>query len=168
VELGSDTLRSIEREVVLWTIDRRWRQHIAQLDHLRQAVGLRGYAQRNPLDEFKSEAFELFERLLGDVRRESTSALARLQVRQAEQPEESPAPTLQEPSTKQMRLQGPPKEDVTSLHAAGGSAPSSQRPTPGAGSQGDQGWGRVPRNAPCPCGSGKKFKHCHGKIAATA
>jgi len=146
-------MHMIERQVLLQFIDRNWREHLQQIDQLRSVVGLRGYGQRDPLNEFKSEAFTLFDTMLNSLRKDVTQLLMRVQV-QAAPP---PAP--------------PPPPQMTETHIdpkTGENTASGQRPV-GADGGIVRGKGRVldrqrtpPRNSPCHCGSGKKYKHCHG------
>jgi preprotein translocase subunit SecA len=158
--LGPERLRAVEKQVLLSVVDMRWREHLSFLDHLRSVIHLRGYAQRDPLNEFKTEAFTLFERMLLDLRTTITRMLLRLQIGQAE--EQLPKPQLpaqtfeihQNPDTGENEMAR--RDDAPPL------APDDfDRHNPST-------WGKVSRNAPCPCGSGKKFKYCHGQEAATA
>ncbi len=148
--VSEDAFHQFERNVMLQRLDERWREHLAALDHLRQGIHLRGYAQKNPKQEYKREAFELFEQLLNGVRNEVTRLLMTVQIRSAEEVEET-APHAD-------------VENVQYHHAdydealSGADAEAEAAPLPaGAGD-------KVGRNDPCPCGSGKKFKHCHGKL----
>ncbi len=158
---GPDVMRYLEKEILLRTIDFNWREHLAQLDQLRQTIGLRGYAQRNPLNEYKTEAFAMFELLLSRLRTEVTRQLAQVQIMQDAPPPElrpEPIPTREihtDPLTgaNEMEAGGAP-----ALAGAAGTRHPKREPVPGDPSS----WGKVPRNAPCPCGSGKKYKHCHG------
>ncbi len=136
--IGTDLMRQIEKSVLLQTIDQHWREHLLHLEYLRQAVGLRGYAQRDPLREYQSESFALFEAMLAKLRQDVCMHLAQVQV--AEQP-----PSL--PSAPQ----GLHEEHIDPLT---GENEISE----------DGAFSNVSRNAPCPCGSGKKFKQCHGKL----
>ncbi|MFO1210915.1 MAG: preprotein translocase subunit SecA [Amaricoccus sp.] len=161
---GADTMRSIEKQVLLQTIDTNWREHLVTLDHLRSVVGFRGYAQRDPLNEYKSEAFQLFESLLNRLRTEVTRMLAHVQVMT---PEEQQAMVAQMQARAQAaqapRLQvvppAPVEERVPAMAgaAAMAAAPAVDPADPAT-------WGASGRNDPCPCGSGKKYKHCHGKV----
>jgi preprotein translocase subunit SecA len=153
-QLGPERLRAVEKQVLLSVVDMRWREHLSQLDHLRSVIHLRGYAQRDPLNEFKTEAFSLFERMLLDLRTTVTRMLMRLQIGQADeaalQPR-APAQTFeihQNPDTGENEMVV--REDTPPLAPDG-----FNRDDPAT-------WGKVSRNAPCPCGSGKKFKYCHG------
>ena len=160
---GPEVMAYVERSVVLQTLDMLWREHLVNLDHLRSVVGFRGYAQRDPLNEYKSEAFELFQAMLANLRQVVTSQLMRVElVRQAA---DSPPP--QAPETYGHHLDETTGEDE--FDGAGGSiavledtrivAPEDRDPAdPGT-------WGKVGRNEACPCGSGKKYKHCHGTFA---
>jgi preprotein translocase subunit SecA len=139
-----------ERNVMLQSLDTHWREHLAALDHLRQGIHLRGYAQKNPKQEYKRESFELFETLLDTVRADVTKVLMTVQIRTESQLEEAETPQQ--------------VENVKYQHAdydeALGNAKDAQ-----AGAQPQVNAGpKVGRNDPCPCGSGKKYKHCHGKL----
>ncbi len=160
---GPEVMRIAERSILLQLLDQAWKDHLLQLDHLRHGIGLRAYAQRDPLNEYKREAFDLFEKMLTHLREQVTAILAHLQIRLAE-----PPPAMPQRAPQRMVET---REDPA-LVAAGGdllperpSGPAPMRaaraPVPGiAGVPG----GKVPRNAPCPCGSGKKYKHCHGRL----
>ena len=141
-----------ERNVMLQSLDTHWREHLAALDHLRQGIHLRGYAQKNPKQEYKREAFELFESLLQLVRSEVTKLLMTVQIRTEEQLEETEPP--------------PAMENVQYHHADYDEALGSGQADDGSGAQPVVNAGpKVGRNDPCPCGSGKKYKHCHGKLS---
>ena len=160
--IGVELMRMAEKSILLQVLDQHWKEHLLNLDHLRQGIHLRGYAQRDPLNEYKKEAFELFEGMLGQVRESTTQILARLQVRS----EEPVDPLLQEP----------PPPDFSQLREtnvdpglAGDEQPDAgDQPRQRAGAAVDprdpSTWGKVARNAACPCGSGRKFKHCHGRV----
>ena len=158
---GPEIMRYAEKTILLQTLDHDWREHIVQLDHLRQYVGLRGYGQRDPLNEYKSEAFTLFEGLLGRMRSDVIRQLMHIHV--AEE-----APPLVDPSPQQMRashidpLTG--EDEITDAPPSPGPR-LMQRPRDlPVDPNNPQTWGKVQRNAPCPCGSGRKFKHCHGAL----
>lgn len=161
---GPDVMSYVERSVVLQTLDHLWREHIVNLDHLRSVVGFRGYAQRDPLQEYKSEAFELFQALLGNLRQAVTAQLMRVElVRQAAE-----APPPEAPDMFGSHIDGTTGEDdfqggETALLVRQESnaivAPENRDPNNQAT------WGKVGRNEACPCGSGKKYKHCHGAFA---
>ena len=149
-EVGAESFHHFERNIMLQSLDTHWREHLAALDHLRQGIHLRGYAQKNPKQEYKREAFELFEGLLQMVRTEVTRLLMTVEIRSPEQIAES------EPQAA--------VENVQFHHAdfdeALGGAEAAQPPAaPVRHAQ------KVGRNDACPCGSGKKYKHCHGKLS---
>lgn len=151
---GPQIMGYVEKSVVLQTIDHLWREHIVNLDHLRSVIGFRGYAQRDPLQEYKGEAFELFQALLANLRQTVTGQLMRVElVREAA---EAPAPAL--PEMEGHHIDGTTGEDDFGEGGfmAVGVNPEDRDP------QNPSTWGKVARNEPCPCGSGKKYKHCHG------
>ncbi|MFN7126307.1 MAG: preprotein translocase subunit SecA [Allorhizobium sp.] len=149
---GAELMAYVERSVVLQTIDNLWREHIVNLDHLRSVVGFRGYAQRDPLQEYKAEAFELFQALLANLRDAVTMQMSRVELVR----DPPPAPT-------------PPPMEGHHLDATTGEddfAEGAQVPPQDRNPQDPKSWGTVGRNEPCPCGSGKKYKHCHGALEA--
>ncbi|WP_233851408.1 preprotein translocase subunit SecA [Paraburkholderia sp. HD33-4] len=178
VELvGRESFSAFERSIMLQTLDRAWREHLAALDHLRQGIHLRGYAQKNPKQEYKREAFELFAAMLDAVKLEVTRIVMNVQIQSPEQ---------LEAAAEQMEEQGSHLENVEFRHAefaeAGAAAPVAAEAAAAAmiGDAMSHGHGAAPqaavhmntdnvpkvgRNDPCPCGSGKKYKQCHGKIA---
>ncbi len=161
-DIRSDIMRYVEKTVLLQTLDQNWREHIVNLDHLRQYVGLRGYGQRDPLNEYKSEAFTLFESLLSRLRSDVVRQLMHLQINVSEPPpalDQRPLPQMQEHHINP--LTGEDEAMVPS--EAVPARPSHLRDTP-VNPNDPQTWGKVQRNAPCPCGSGRKFKHCHGAL----
>jgi preprotein translocase subunit SecA len=158
---GPEIMRQIEKAVVLQTLDQLWREHLSTLDHLRQVIGLRGYGQRDPLNEYKTEAFELFRAMLGHLREAVTEQLSRVEVISGPPPlaeEELPPMTAHhfDPASGEDELM---LADVTTTLAPSRPDPANIDPNNPAT------WGKVSRNAPCPCGSGKKYKHCHGVVA---
>jgi preprotein translocase subunit SecA len=150
---GAETMRQIEKQILLQTIDGKWREHLLTLEHLRSVVGFRGYAQRDPLNEYKTEAFQLFESLLDGLREDVTQKLSRIQPMSKEQ---------QEQMLRQM------VEQQRQAQAAAAAAEQPQHPAanakPGFDENDQTTWGNPSRNDPCPCGSGEKFKYCHGKF----
>jgi preprotein translocase subunit SecA len=164
-----DITRYIEKQVLLQTLDHLWREHLVVLDHLRQVIGWRGMAQRDPLNEYKSEAFELFDALITRLREMVTAQLMRVEVAN-----EKPA-DLQLPPMQASHLDPLTGEDELALAqinariAAGDFSPRSlgvgDEPAPVRDPNDPATWGRVGRNEACPCGSGKKYKHCHGMAA---
>ena len=155
-----EVMRVVEKSLLLQLLDQHWKDHLLQLDHLRSGIGLRAYAQRDPLNEYKSEAFSLFEGLLDELREAVTTVLAHIELRldepRANLAVRRPAQQMQESHVNPLTGED---EARPALQAAGGG-----RAIAGPADPADPAsWGKVPRNAPCPCGSGKKYKHCHGK-----
>jgi preprotein translocase subunit SecA len=183
-EIGPENMRQVEKLILLHTLDHLWREHIVNMEHLREVIGLRGYGQRDPLNEYKTESFTLFENLLGNLRTAVTGQLINVEFsREAPpQPEELPEMTahhmnpltgedemgngelaLIDPKTRGLNQTGgmnplaaalaEPKPEPVRLRRSSSMTPENP-----------ESWGKVARNAPCPCGSGKKFKHCHGQL----
>ncbi len=156
--LGDDRMREVEKSFLLQTIDMQWREHLLHLDHLRNVIGLRGYGQRDPLNEFKTEAFSLFEKLLVDLRQTVTRWLMNVIIEFQEPPPEPPPSQFFEvhvdPMTGENEVERGYLPDSVS-QAQRQALPVSALPA---------GWDQTGRNQPCPCGSGKKFKHCHGAL----
>jgi preprotein translocase subunit SecA len=150
-DFGPDMMRQVEKSIVLQTLDQHWREHLITLEHLRQIVGLRGFGQRDPLSEFKLEAFTLFSDLLSGLRRDVVRFLAHVQL-------ETRPPVLETP---ELARPSPALEGAASAPQATGSASG---PASGSGSEAGVDFNKVGRNQACPCGSGKKFKHCHGAV----
>jgi preprotein translocase subunit SecA len=162
---GPDVMRYVEKSILLQTLDHLWREHLVMLEHLRQVIGLRGYGQRDPLNEYKAEAFSLFENLSQGLREAVTAQLMRVEVVQ-QQPDGS-VPEL--PPMQVSHVNPSTGEDELALAAAGAEtlARAGITPKPAAERNSDDPttWGKVGRNEACPCGSGKKYKHCHGRYA---
>jgi len=157
--LGAQQARGLEKNFLLQMIDMQWREHLMHLDHLRNVIGLRSYGQRDPLNEYKTEAFSLFEKLLGDLRQSVTRMLMTIEFR-FEDPEPPPPPQAprlfevhMDPLTGQNERGPSLSQNLSADQRA--ALPVSALPA---------GWEQTSRNAPCPCGSGKKFKHCHGAL----
>ncbi|HSV28596.1 MAG TPA: preprotein translocase subunit SecA, partial [Candidatus Omnitrophota bacterium] len=142
-EYSPEIMRMVEKSMLLQILDQAWKEHLLQLDHLRQGIGLRAYAQRDPLNEYKREAFNLFEQMLHDLRERVTSVLAHVELRVG-------------PAEEEM-------EQALAPRQSGAMHETRDDPAFAQASQSD--WADTPRNAPCPCGSGKKYKHCHGAVA---
>ena len=155
-DIGPEMMRMVEKSLLLQLFDQVWKEHLLQLDHLRQGIGLRAYGQRDPLNEYKSEAFNLFNGMLEELRERVTSLMMRVELR-ADEPPPMPEPVR----VMDMRHPAP---DGGDYDAQGEVALA---PPPRRGEAVDPAdpatWAATPRNAPCPCGSGKKFKHCHGR-----
>jgi len=166
-DLSPQVMRQIEKAVLLQTVDQLWREHIVTLEHLRQVIGLRGYGQRDPLNEYKSEAFTLFEQMLARLREAVTGQLMHVQL--APQDEVPPLDGADLPPMEVHHIDPITGEDEFALEPANGggdsrgAAKAARTRKAAAVDPGDQStWGKVQRNALCPCGSGKKYKHCHG------
>ena len=162
---GPDLMRMAEKSLLLQLLDQTWKDHLLSLDHLRQGINLRAYAQRDPLNEYKREAFELFEAMLANLRQHITSVLRMSSCGCSSRPSQWPAAS---PRRRWPRRRSPParpaarsRRRAPSAAPAPATAPTRGGPRP-AGPRAP--WAGTPRNAPCPCGSGKKFKHCHGRV----
>ena len=142
VRFTPDVMRVAEKSLLLQVLDQQWKDHLLALDHMKQAVGLRSYAQKDPLNEYKREAFILFEQFLVNLRQTTTSVLAHIELKQPEPPVEAPAPSS----------------------SGGGANPGMHAATVETSPMKQGNTVKVSRNAPCPCGSGKKFKHCCGRV----
>jgi preprotein translocase subunit SecA len=162
---GPDVIRYVEKSILLQSLDHLWREHLLMLEHLRQVIGLRGFGQRDPLNEYKSEAFQLFEGLITHLREAVTAQLMRVEIMPA------PPPELPQslPFMEAHHLNPATGEDemamsdavATLARNAGASVSSAAARDP----KDPTTWGKVGRNETCPCGSGKKYKHCHGRFA---
>ncbi len=151
-QAGPDVIRRVEKQVLLQTIDKAWREHLLTLEHLRQVVAFRGYAQRDPLNEYKTEAFTLFENFLNRLRVDVTQQLSHIRIMTPEEQEEMRAQML--------ALQ---QQQAAAAAMAPKASPAAKLP-PSVDPEDESTWGNSGRNSPCPCGSGKKYKHCHGKV----
>jgi len=172
-EIGPEVMRRIEKSILLHVLDTNWREHLQMLDHLRSVVWMRGHAQRDPVNEFKTEAFALFESLIDGLRRDVTRMLMRIQVQRPE--DAAPRPNAPRRMVES-HLNPQTGENEVALAEAAAQQRAPRGASAGIGTmsafaraQGvdvtkPETWGSVPRNAPCPCGSGLKYKACHGKI----
>jgi preprotein translocase subunit SecA len=172
VAVGPQIMRQIERAVLLQTLDNLWREHLVMIEHLRQVIGLRGYGQRDPLNEYKSESFVLFEHMLARLREAVTGQL--MHVEFARQDEVPPLEATELPPMEVHHLNPATGEDEFALETAnaggdgrGAAKPARTRKAAAAAVNpaDPSSWGKVQRNALCPCGSGKKYKHCHGAFS---
>ena len=154
---GAEIMRYVEKSVLLQTLDHLWREHLVMLDHLRQVIGFRGYAQRDPLNEYKSEAFQLFDTLLNRLREGVTAQLMRIEIVQA------PPAQTELPPMQAHHINPDTGEDELALAAA--STAEARVAAADRKTDDPSTWGKVGRNEVCPCGSGKKYKHCHGRFA---
>ena len=154
---GKEAMQQVEKQLLLQTIDTKWREHLITLEHLRSVVGFRGYAQRDPLNEYKNEAFQLFERLLNGLRYDVTKQLSMVRPLTDEERKAMVAKFLDE----QKKLQVAPNIENTKTTKSNSKLPLGAKTPP---EQMPTGWQSTGRNEICPCGSGKKFKHCHGRL----
>ncbi|MFN3279826.1 MAG: preprotein translocase subunit SecA [Paracoccus hibiscisoli] len=156
---GPETMVQIEKQVLLQQIDQKWREHLMTLDHLRSVVGFRGYAQRDPLSEYKTEAFQLFETLLDGLRFDVTQRLCQIRPLTQAERDEMTAQIARQSQAAQAQMEASPPAPAEQPGSAGqtGARPGFDEADPTT-------WGNPARNDLCPCGSGKKFKHCHGAI----
>ena len=155
--VGQDIFRQLEKQVMLEVLDRQWKEHLSNMDHLRQGIHLRGYAQKNPKQEYKREAFELFEAMLKSVQHEVIRILCSIELRSEE---EVAALEKQRQLASEQQKMDFTHDDAASLDEADQTAESADSgPTPFVRDE-----RKVGRNEPCPCGSGKKYKQCHGKL----
>ena len=167
-DFGPQIMRQIEKAVLLQTLDHLWREHLVTLEHLRQVIGLRGYGQRDPLNEYKSESFTLFEHMLARLREAVTGQLMHVEL--SRQEGAPPLDAAELPPIEAHHLDPTTGEDEFALEAAGAGIAAVASAAPARTRKAAQGpnpadpstWGKVQRNALCPCGSGKKYKHCHG------
>ncbi|HET9902092.1 MAG TPA: preprotein translocase subunit SecA [Xanthobacteraceae bacterium] len=162
---GPEVMRYVEKSILLQTLDHLWREHILMLEHLRQVIGLRGYGQRDPLNEYKSEAFHLFETMSQRLREAVTAQLMRVEIVSAPPPEEQEnLPYMEahklDPFTGEDEI-----GDAQAAFAGAAQTLAEARPQAARNPKDPTTWGKVGRNEACPCGSGKKYKHCHGRYA---
>ncbi len=160
--LGEETMRALEKHVMLTVLDQSWKEHLARMDYLRQGIYLRGYAQKQPKQEYKKEAFELFSDMLENVKREVVTLLARVRIRSDEEVQALEAAERQQAQARLSQSQFQHQdaggysadEEAAQVQAAQQGVATLQRDEP-----------KIGRNDPCPCGSGKKYKHCHGQLS---
>ncbi|MGE8222495.1 MAG: preprotein translocase subunit SecA [Stenotrophomonas sp.] len=160
--VGEETMRALEKHVMLTVLDQSWKEHLARMDYLRQGIYLRGYAQKQPKQEYKKEAFELFSDMLENVKREVVTLLARVRIRSDEEVQALEAAERQQVEARLSQSQFQHQdvgsysadEEAAQVQAAQQGIAQAQRDEP-----------KIGRNDPCPCGSGKKYKHCHGQLS---
>ncbi|MEQ9634360.1 MAG: preprotein translocase subunit SecA [Roseovarius sp.] len=151
---GAENMRSIEKQILLQTIDQKWREHLLTLEHLRSVVGFRGYAQRDPLNEYKTEAFQLFETMLDSLRQDVTQKLSQIRPMTEEEQQSMLADIEQQRAAMAAQAETEKEGQIVQETSSPEGFDESRPET----------WGNPGRNQPCPCGSGKKFKHCHGQF----
>jgi preprotein translocase subunit SecA len=170
-DIGPNVMHEVEKQIMLRQLDAHWKEHIGALDYLRQGIHLRGYAQRNPKQEYKREAFEMFSTTLERVKHDTISILSKIQIRR---PEDAQAvePAAPDPST--LKFQHAAAPSLVAAPAVPEARPTAPLPSPGlrpppAAAEPVAPYVReapkVGRNDPCPCGSGKKYKQCHGRLS---
>ena len=161
-QLGAETARALEKHIMLNVLDQSWKEHLARMDYLRQGIYLRGYAQKQPKQEYKKEAFELFSDMLENVKREVVTLLSRVRIRSDEEVQALEAAERQQAEARLSQSQFQHQdvggysadEEAAQVQAAQQGVAQMQRDEP-----------KIGRNDPCPCGSGKKYKHCHGQLS---
>ncbi len=163
---GAELMRFLEKSLLLQVLDQVWKEHLLALDHLRQGIGLRAYGQRDPLNEYKREAFLLFNGMLDELKERVSMLLARVELAPDGPPPAPPSPPRQmveeHPTLSSALALGAEAENGGGLALA--AAPVTAAPALAAEALAEHPWAGTPRNAPCPCGSGKKYKHCHGRL----
>jgi len=159
--IGAELMRFIEKSLLIQTLDAVWKEHLYALDHLRQGIGLRAYGQRDPLNEYKSEAFALFNAMLDELKERVTGMLARVEI--------APEPVRPPPAIQMVEMHPQPVPVFAGepeMAMEGAVAVATQPMRSDAVDPDDPAtWRHTSRNAPCPCGSGRKYKHCHGRLA---
>ena len=170
-QYGPEVWRQVEKSVLMQLFDQSWKEHLLHLDHLRQGIGLRAYGQKDPLNEYKREAFNLFNDMLSGLREQVVGLLSTLQLRMEQPPMPEMMPAAQMHEIHEDPALAAAMSDDPAFDPAdpdGGGVATLQRPRPNARQARDPNdpstWGKVARNSACPCGSGKKFKHCHGRV----
>ncbi len=166
VNYGAEIMRSVEKSLLLQMLDQVWKEHLLTLDHLRQGIGLRAYAQRDPLNEYKRESFNLFEEMLDGLREKLTQVLSHIELQTSlgedellfQRSKQEMTETREDPAFQQAGSAEAEKRSELATPIRSRQASSEVNPDDPST------WGRVARNAPCPCGTGKKYKHCHGKV----
>lgn len=163
-DVKPEAMRRLEKSILLRLLDQGWRDHLINLEHLLQGIGFRSFGQKDPLNEYKTEAFSMFENMLDELRENVTQTLSNVTLNV-----ETPAPAIEEPDTSKLRAYHPKADDGYGANesdvksAASSNVSSLPYVTPDIDQNDPSTWAKTPRNAPCPCGSGKKFKHCHGR-----
>ncbi|WP_460241148.1 preprotein translocase subunit SecA [Aurantivibrio infirmus] len=157
-----DVIRDIEKQIMLQVLDNHWKEHLSNMDHLRQGIGLRAYAQKNPKQEYKRESFELFQSMLSEIQNEVIRVLSRIEPMSQEQVQEMELRQREALERQKMQLKHDDAASINSPKQANRDSDGSEESTQTPFVRGGE---KVGRNDPCPCGSGKKFKQCHGKLA---
>jgi preprotein translocase subunit SecA len=164
VLIGEDVMKNLKKDIMMQILDGKWKEHLAAMDYLRQSIGLRGYAQKNPKQEYKREAFDMFQQLLEQIKSDTVGLLCKIQFEAEKKPEFEP---VFKPEQDAIEMRHDTANSILNpqpeIRAEKPASKKARKPTAGTAPM------RVPdkigRNDPCPCGSGKKFKQCHGKLA---
>ena len=157
-QVGAETMRQLEKHIMLSVLDDAWKEHLASMDYLRQSINLRSYAQQDPKQEFKRESFKLFSQMLDRIKSEVTQMLARIRIRSEEEVAALEAEQRRQAQAKQLQYQHAEASAIGEEEADGEGGPLPESPIVREGP-------KVGRNEPCPCGSGRKYKHCHGRLS---
>ena len=160
--LGAEVMREIERRVVLSVLDRKWREHLYEMDYLQEGIGLRAMAQRDPLVEYQREGFNMFAAMMDAIKEESVAYVFNLEVKVEDETGEDAAGVEHRHEVVAKGLEAPKRPTQVQYSAPTLDGDTSGAPPQTAVKDRDDAYADVPRNAPCPCGSGKKFKRCHG------
>ncbi len=160
-EIGPELMRGVEKQIMLRQLDFHWKEHLAAMDHLRQGIGLRSYAQKNPKQEYKREAFDMFGEMIEQVKHDTISILSRIRVQSEE---DLVAMEARRKRAEQMKFQHAEASALGGPPSGGGQPGTSQAPQPPPQAPFVRDTRKVGRNEPCPCGSGKKYKQCHGRL----
>ena len=161
--IDANAIQNVEKQILLQVIDKNWREHLQQLDALKGVIGLRGYGQRDPLNEYKSESFTLFDTLLTGLRQDVTKTMTRLLINEQMRRQQEGAPQGQQQAAPQQRPAAPTRAPMDAVSSGAPAAtPASGRFAPLAPLDPEL-TKNISRNSPCPCGSGKKYQHCHGR-----
>jgi preprotein translocase subunit SecA len=160
-QAGPETMRMVEKHIMLSVLDDNWKQHLARMDYLRQGIHLRGYAQKQPKQEYKHEGFELFSEMLDKFKRDVVTLLARVRIRSEEEVAQMEAAERAQAERQQQQMQF----QHAGAGGLGADEEAAQAQAQAMATQMQANMPKVGRNDPCPCGSGKKYKHCHGQLA---
>jgi preprotein translocase subunit SecA len=167
-QIGAELMRNLEKQIMLRQLDHQWKEHLAAMDHLRQGIGLRSYAQKNPKQEYKREAFEMFGAMLEQVKQQTISTLLRIRIQSEEELEEM-ARQRRAAQERELKFQHQKAEALGAAQSSAAGRPGASAAPPRQAQPEVETFVRegrkVGRNEPCPCGSGKKYKQCHGKLS---
>jgi preprotein translocase subunit SecA len=159
-QLGEVTMREIERQVMLRIIDQRWREHLEEMDYLQEGINLRAMGQKDPLTEWQREGFEMFGSLMKGIAQDFVKYVMHVQVVRNDLQTSDIQLAQQDQAGAELQPKSQQIKNLQTSGSSGTTTPAGRSPTSAAND-----WSKTPRNAPCPCGSGKKYKQCHGKVA---